>query len=220
LFEKALALLEASRIPVEEWSFGGGTALALFLGHRESADVDIFLTDAQYLTFLTPRLNRVAASMTADYVEAAGFLKLKLPGGEVDFIIAPYLTPNPRLMTDVVGKRVYVETPEEIVLKKLFYRTETFKIRDVVDAAAVFAERREELLRQAGLLCSKLDILRRRWEKLQGVYAEEVRGLRILKEDLVKDTPVLFIAFLEELMRRCKTSARKSGAGEGFKSES
>ncbi|MEW6173739.1 MAG: nucleotidyl transferase AbiEii/AbiGii toxin family protein [Bacillota bacterium] len=31
------------------YTFGGGTALALFLEHRESADVDIFLTDAQFV---------------------------------------------------------------------------------------------------------------------------------------------------------------------------
>lgn len=212
LFEKTVALLEASQIPAEDWSFGGGTALALFLEHRESADVDIFLTDAQYLTFLTPRLNRVAASMTTDYVEGAGFLKLRFAGGEVDFIIAPYLTPNPRVTTDVGGKRIYVETPEEIVLKKLFYRTETFKVRDVVDAAAVFAERREELLRHVGLLFSKLDILERRWAKLKRIYAGEVHGLRILKESLVEKVPVLFEDLLREVRRRAEADKMKGGA--------
>jgi hypothetical protein len=149
-----------------------------------------FFTDVQYLTFL----------------------KLRFAGGEVDFIIAPYLTPNPRVTTDVGGKRIFIETPEEIVLKKLFYRTETFKVRDVVDAAAVFAERRKELLRHAGLLFSKLDILERRWAKLKRIYAGEVHGLRILKESLVEEVPVLFEDLLHEVRRRAEADKMKGGA--------
>lgn len=36
------------------WSFGGGTAMMIQIGHRESHDVDIFLDDAQLLGFLDP----------------------------------------------------------------------------------------------------------------------------------------------------------------------
>lgn len=95
--------------------------------------------------------------MAADYVEAAGFLKLGFSEGEIDFIIAPYPTENPRLMTEVGGRRLYMETPEEIVLKKLFYCAETLKTRDVMDTAAIFAKRKEQLLRYADMLFSKLE---------------------------------------------------------------
>lgn len=30
-----------------EWSFGGGTAMMIQIGHRESHDIDIFLDDPQ-----------------------------------------------------------------------------------------------------------------------------------------------------------------------------
>ncbi|WP_292325582.1 nucleotidyl transferase AbiEii/AbiGii toxin family protein [Mesorhizobium sp.] len=36
------------------WSFGGGTAMMIQIGHRESDDIDIFLDDAQLLGFLDP----------------------------------------------------------------------------------------------------------------------------------------------------------------------
>jgi Nucleotidyl transferase AbiEii toxin, Type IV TA system len=40
---------------IDRWTFGGGTALMLHIGHRESRDVDIFLEDAQFLPFLDPQ---------------------------------------------------------------------------------------------------------------------------------------------------------------------
>lgn len=89
LLKRALRILDVPGIPESDWSFGGGTALALYFQHRESKDVDIFLTDAQYLMLLTPRLNRIVSRMTSDYAEGSSFLKLRFPEGEVDFIIAP-----------------------------------------------------------------------------------------------------------------------------------
>ncbi len=41
-------------LPLDPWSFDGGTALMLQLGHRESYDIDLF-TDPRYLpTCLNP----------------------------------------------------------------------------------------------------------------------------------------------------------------------
>ncbi|RVC47946.1 hypothetical protein EN759_40845, partial [Mesorhizobium sp. M00.F.Ca.ET.038.03.1.1] len=37
-----------------QWSVGGGTAMMIQIGHRESDDTDIFLDDAQLLGFLDP----------------------------------------------------------------------------------------------------------------------------------------------------------------------
>ncbi len=61
-FTDQLSALEAAyvdilrRIPLDTWSFGGGTALALFyLQHRTSYDVDIFVHDPQYFSFLSPK---------------------------------------------------------------------------------------------------------------------------------------------------------------------
>ncbi|RWM06307.1 MAG: hypothetical protein EOR72_31940 [Mesorhizobium sp.] len=37
-----------------EWSLGGGTAMMIQIGHRESHDVDVFLDDPQLLGFIDP----------------------------------------------------------------------------------------------------------------------------------------------------------------------
>jgi hypothetical protein len=42
--------------PVPDWTLGGGTALMVHTGHRVSKDIDAFIDDAQYLSFLSPRL--------------------------------------------------------------------------------------------------------------------------------------------------------------------
>ena len=68
------------------WTLGGGTVLMLRHRHRKSKDIDIFVPDPQYLGFVTPRLSDVAASISQDYVEAAGFVKLIRPEGEIDFV--------------------------------------------------------------------------------------------------------------------------------------
>lgn len=58
LFQIACALIgqvNAKQQIIDDWTFGGGTALMLQIGHRESHDVDIFLSDPQFLPFLDPQ---------------------------------------------------------------------------------------------------------------------------------------------------------------------
>jgi hypothetical protein len=85
LFQRALVLIEDARsagIPVEEWTFGGGTVLMRRHRHRLSKDIDIFVNDPQFITYLTPRLNQTAESLTTNYVEDHNFVKLAFPEGE------------------------------------------------------------------------------------------------------------------------------------------
>jgi hypothetical protein len=48
----ACSLLRQANIVVDNWTLGGGTAMMLQIGHRESDDVDIFLSDPQLLGLL------------------------------------------------------------------------------------------------------------------------------------------------------------------------
>lgn len=66
-------------LPQPFWTFGGGTVLMLRYRHRFSKDVDIFVPDPQYLGFVSPRLSDVAESITHDYVEGPGYVKLLRP---------------------------------------------------------------------------------------------------------------------------------------------
>lgn len=209
LFHKALRALEAARIPRSEWTLGGGTALAFYFQHRESKDVDIFLRDAQYLTFLTPRLNNAVLDLTDDYTEGSHFLKLKFYNGEINFIIAPYLTGDYYEMKLVAGKRVRVEKPEEIAVKKLFYRAETLKARDVIDVAVVYERRETYLLECTFLIAPRLGAIKRRWKKIKGIYAKEASRLSIFDSGLAAGAPLLFEAFLREASK-CD---RSNGAG-------
>ncbi|MFZ5591754.1 MAG: hypothetical protein ACOY81_08125 [Bacillota bacterium] len=87
------------------------------------------------------------------------------------------------------------------MLKKLFFRTETLKARDIIDTAAVYQERKGELLSQARLLLPRLDILQRRWTKLQQIYYREAQALLITQKELLEKAPALFTAFLHDVHR-------------------
>ncbi|NYE56803.1 nucleotidyl transferase AbiEii/AbiGii toxin family protein [Carboxydothermus ferrireducens] len=199
LFKLAVDFLNDSLIPTTDWTFGGGSALSYYFYHRESKDLDIFFTDAQYLTWLTPRLNSFVAKMTEDYVESSNFLKLQLNDGEIDFIIAPYFTPDPFKKIKLFDNEIQIETPWEIVLKKLFYRSQTLKIRDVIDVAVVYKNHREMLVRYAKGLGRKKDVIEKRFQNLIEIYPKEIENLKILDESLKVEALDIFKKFLREI---------------------
>ena len=62
LFQRALILIDDARakgIPVDDWTFGGGTVLMRRHRHRLSKDVDIFINDPQFIGYLSPRKSRL-----------------------------------------------------------------------------------------------------------------------------------------------------------------
>jgi hypothetical protein len=140
LFRHAVELIDsvtAAGTMVENWSFGGGTVLMRRHHHRLSKDIDIFLEDPQYLGYLTPRLNSNAEALTQHYDEQRAFLKLYLPEGEIDFVVAGPLTPEPTEVELIFGRDVLVETSTEIIAKKIWYRGAEFTARDIFDLAMV-----------------------------------------------------------------------------------
>lgn len=114
---------------------GGGTRLMLSLNHRLSHDVDLFFTDAQWIGYLTPRLNDYVETLAGDYDEAADYLKLRFPEGEIDFIVRtrllnlpPESEPDTTFLLDPVP---------EVLAKKLFFRGATLTARDLFDWWAI-----------------------------------------------------------------------------------
>jgi hypothetical protein len=172
LLEQAIGLLESvpPRDRPIDWALGGGTVLMLHYAHRTSRDVDVFFKDAQLLPYLSPRLNDRAAALASDYVEASSFVKLTCAGGEIDFIVAPDLTEQPREERQIGGRAVSVETPVEIVLKKAFYRAAELRTRDLFDIAVVIDRDGAALARSAPVLASKAGILRARFAALARRY--------------------------------------------------
>ncbi len=140
LLKSALAILTDIR---EQGSgepdlvMGGGTVLMMRMRHRLSRDIDLFLHDAQWLARLTPRLNDRIAAQVRDYVEQANAVKLVLPQGDIDFVVAGRVTGvDPSETLEFGGRRISLEATEEILAKKLFYRAGLLKPRDAFDLVA------------------------------------------------------------------------------------
>lgn len=135
LLELALSVLEDAGNP--RWTFGGGSALALKLGHRVSYDVDIFVEDAGLLRELSPNRNVAARAVSGLWQEPGNYLKLEREEGEIDFILAAYQTELMPWLMPFGRRRVPVEPPGEILAKKLRYRGSRLLPRDVFDILAV-----------------------------------------------------------------------------------
>lgn len=120
--------------------FGGGTALMLQIDHRDSFDIDIFVDDPQLLPFLNPKTQGYMLNTAPDDYQTDGIraLKLVFAGlGEIDFICAAQLTEKPTSLRSVLGVSVPVETPAEIIAKKIVYRGAALQPRDMFDIACV-----------------------------------------------------------------------------------
>ena len=137
---KIVDSLETSGYGKLDFRLGGGTVLMLRFDHRISKDIDIFTYDAQALSYLSPRLNQVAEQEVRDYEEQPNAVKLTLARGSIDFIVAGPVIPGAEVEVRVLeGRAVTLDATSEILAKKLMYRAEGFKARDVFDMAAALA---------------------------------------------------------------------------------
>ncbi|MCP4106782.1 MAG: nucleotidyl transferase AbiEii/AbiGii toxin family protein [Desulfobacteraceae bacterium] len=118
------------------WTLGGGTGLAISLKHRISYDIDIFFQDAAALKLLSPNKNKKIRSLSDNWQQPGHYLKIERPEGDIDFLVAHFLTENPFFQYNFMGKKISVETPAEIIAKKIHYRGSQFTVRDIFDIAA------------------------------------------------------------------------------------
>lgn len=167
LFSYAIQQLEQAGIQKRDWSFGGGTVLSLKYGHRESKDIDIFLRDPQLLSYVSPRTNDATEAHLLDYAEQSIFTRLQFQDGEVDFIVSSQVSSEQPTFKKILGHHVYVDSPVEIVAKKIQYRAEDFKPRDMFDLATVYSAEKQLLLKNAPAFADKLDILCKRISALE-----------------------------------------------------
>ncbi|MDL2314461.1 nucleotidyl transferase AbiEii/AbiGii toxin family protein, partial [Desulfovibrio sp. OttesenSCG-928-C14] len=166
LFGYAMERLAAADISREKWSFGGGTSLMLRYNHRESKDIDIFFRDPQLLSFVSPRINDAGEDKIKDYSEHTQFTRIVFSEGEIDFIVAPQLTQNFPELLDVEGFLVMVDSPVEVVAKKVHFRASEFKPRDIFDLAVVYTHMKTEMLGSAAIFFPHLDVLADKIEAL------------------------------------------------------
>lgn len=184
LFDQAVELMNSARgqgVPVDDWTFGGGTVLMRRHRHRLSKDIDIFIGDPQFLGYLSPRLNVLAEKMTGgDYVEDRAFLKLTFAEGEIDFVAAGNLTTNPAVREVIRGYPMLVETSAEIVAKKIWYRGAQFTARDIFDLSMFleFEPDSAEVIRP--ILEERRQLVLERIDRAHDVLRESFEALDIL----------------------------------------
>lgn len=188
LFRQAMAVIDAGTADAGpfEWTIGGGTMLWLRFRHRESRDIDIFLSDPQRLGVLSPRLNSQTEIMVNEqdgkYIEQSSFLKLAFSEGDIDFVVAPHLTTPYAEAGEIDRRSVLIETPREILAKKLLYRADDFTARDLFDLAflieaseakALIASDRRTYLPRVQIAIARVrllgDALRRSFEAIQAL---------------------------------------------------
>ena len=137
---------------IEEWSFGGGTALSyLYYQHRMSYDIDIFSEDYSAINRLVENREEIANNLGIPPIQVEAsptaitfILNTEKNGLKLDFIFSPALTSEPYIVKDIFDYTdIKVQTPMEIIAKKLKHR-EKATIRDFVDYAIV--EEQDQLL--------------------------------------------------------------------------
>lgn len=143
LFDQSVSIINQANFHfrlLDSWTFGGGTALMLQIDHRESFDIDIFIDDPQVLPYLNPTTQGYSLQLNPDEYVSDGTHALKIvfaDVGEIDFICAPSLTSDPTSRATLRGIEVDVETPGEIIAKKVHYRGASLQPRDMFDLACV-----------------------------------------------------------------------------------
>jgi hypothetical protein len=152
LFRIARSLIRqvnSDRSIIDHWTLGGGTAMMLQIDHRESHDVDIFLSDPQFLSFLDPQKRDFQFEIwpTAYDGDGASFQKLAFKDvGEIDFIVGHAMTSFPPIQTVIEGEAALLETIPEIIVKKIYYRGSSIKPRDIFDIAAAAEQHTDSVI--------------------------------------------------------------------------
>ena len=137
--------------------------------HRRSKDIDIFVPDPQYLGHVSPRLSDVAQSVSEQYVEGPGYVKLVRPEGEIDFVASTNLTDEPFEAWRLRRRPVRVETAVEIVAKKLWHRGDRVTARDLFDFSLVIEREPQALAGAAQYLTRHRDVFVRQLAEREAV---------------------------------------------------
>lgn len=154
---------------------GGGSMLARRYGHRDSRDLDLFVSDVRLVRWCSPRLNDAADDLFADYAEDAASLKLVTGMQEVDVIAAAPLLDDGVEEDVLLGRPVLIERPREILAKKLFYRGRRLEPRDVFDIAAVAEAEPGEVAAAFSILPSaQLEGIAQRLRDLEPAFGRQI----------------------------------------------
>lgn len=145
--------------------------------HRISHDIDIFVPGSDIISNLSPGRNPLTKALIAgrNHEFPGNYLKLQLESGEIDFIVGSKRTRAPAQPWQFENRTIQIDTPWETAIKKIFYRSSTFKIRDVFDLAAVIDRDGEMLEASLPEVEDRLDKLTDRIDALAPAYEAMVK---------------------------------------------
>lgn len=122
--------------------FSGGTALAIYYyQHRLSFDIDLFVTDAQVLSYLSPKhwIDETNNFNSSSYIDLSHHIRVleKKNNIKIDVLVSRSSTSNYLVddSTTLFNETIYVESIEDIIAKKIVYRRNDNLTRDIIDIA-------------------------------------------------------------------------------------
>jgi len=129
------------------WLFGGGTALSIFhFQHRISFDLDIFVTESQIFDFLDPKwfIDEIDLFDNNNYrfdgLKKHLQLRMKKSNIKVDFLLNESIIKQPKQnMILELDYKLYYETIEDIIVKKIKWRKEDNIARDIFDLSVAIS---------------------------------------------------------------------------------
>lgn len=110
------------------WYLAGGTALALYAGHRESQDLDFFCPEKNFSVVRV--LNHFNDKIWHTDIAKEGTIYGRLKGAKVSFIAYPFFKPKEK--PEFYGS-VAVLTPPDIAVMKIIAISQRGKKRDFID---------------------------------------------------------------------------------------
>lgn len=212
--ESAWRLLLREILQIEEhlperlpFSFGGGTALAVHLDHRVSYDIDLFYRSADVFDYYNPNKNLAVMALVQKYGGSwqypGNYLRLELGAGEIDVLISKFMTQLPITEWAFETWQIKLETPAEILAKKIRFRSSQFKRRDIFDMAAIARLREADLIVALEANIENLARLRDRIETMRSDYEEFIMAdvnPTPAGRDLVQRAPEKCIAAIDRFL--------------------
>jgi len=101
-------------------------------------------------------------------------LKIERPEGDIDFLVTRTITDNPVFRYDFNGEKIFVETPAEIIAKKIHYRGSRITIRDIFDIAVFWKLEPQNLTSIIPEICDDIPRLTDRIKLLQKRYRQTI----------------------------------------------
>lgn len=202
-FFKQKAMLEATLLLLEEnnlsevSTLGGGTALASYYwNHRYSTDIDIFIYDEEDKKHLVKESNwSEEVKTTMESIGYEGNFRSHPIYSEIvidedckiQFFDVVKKSHNPYQKVNLWGHELLIDTVEEIIAKKIYYRADKGNSRDLFDIAIAF-HKKPDILTKTLLKKDKVITLFEtvsniyRNQELKDLYLEEIEQMNPNKE--------------------------------------